>query len=68
MTRHHSRRLELKRETLQRLADGELGRVAGGWIARCTYEKSGCVGQCYTGSNNDCDGGGTGDCGGEYPY
>ncbi|HXT19790.1 MAG TPA: hypothetical protein VN923_03485, partial [Thermoanaerobaculia bacterium] len=49
MTRRTPRRLQLRRETLRRLADGDLARAAGGligiFIQRCTYEKSGCYGQ-----------------------
>jgi hypothetical protein len=44
MSRRIPRRLQLKRETLQRLSGGDLARVAGGFIARCTYERSGCYG------------------------
>ena len=57
MTPGRSRkRLEIRRETFRRLADGELARVAGGYIARCTYEKSGCFHQIPT---RDCEDGGT---------
>jgi len=45
-------KLALKRETLRRLGAGELGGVAGGALARCTYEKSGCHAQDP--STNDC--------------
>ena len=59
MTKRPSKRLTLQRQTLRRLAGGDLARVAGGLIARCTYERSGCVGipnpsvECYpeTGGN-----------------
>jgi len=56
MTRRNPRRLSIKRETLRRLADGDLGRVAGGLIARCTYERSGCYGQdnTFTCMTDDC--------------
>lgn len=38
------RRLSLRRETLRRLAAGDLGRVAGGKVGvRCTYEQTGCA-------------------------
>ena len=50
MTRRTPRRLQLRRETLRRLADGDLAGVAGGLIQRCTYEKSG----CYGGMTEDC--------------
>lgn len=40
--RRTGRRLELRRETLRRLANGELGQVAGGHLTICTYERSGC--------------------------
>lgn len=42
------KRLAIRRETLRRLANGELGRVAGGRITLCTYERSGCAGTCNT--------------------
>lgn len=38
------RRLTIKRETVRRLASGELQQVAGGLITVCTYERSGCRG------------------------
>jgi len=44
MTRRAPRRLNLKRETLRRLASADMARVAGGLIQRCTYERSGCYG------------------------
>jgi hypothetical protein len=44
MTRRAPRRLTVRRETLRRLASGDLAQAAGGFIARCTYERSGCVG------------------------
>ena len=44
MTRRAPRRLNLKRETLRRLASADMARVAGGLVARCTYERSGCYG------------------------
>ena len=43
--RRTRKRLEIRRETFRRLADGDLARVAGGYVARCTYEKSGCFHQ-----------------------
>jgi len=51
MNRRTARRLTLQRETLRRLASGDLAHVAGGWIARCTYERSGCFGMPNT---DDC--------------
>ena len=57
------RRLAIKRETLRRLAAGELDQVAGGLLRFCTYHVSGCVGEptggCLT---DDCD---TCGCGGD---
>jgi len=61
--RRTPRRLAIRRETLRRLASGDLARVAGGLLnQRCTYEKSGCYGQDVTNTcvSGDCSGG----CGG----
>ncbi len=55
VTKRTARRLEIKRETLRRLADGDLARVAGGYMARCTYEKSGCF--PHTNQTCGCSGG-----------
>jgi hypothetical protein len=44
MSRSNRPKLALRKETLRKLAAGDLGRVAGGLIARCTYERSGCYG------------------------
>ncbi len=58
VNRRPTKRLALQRETLRRLASGELARVAGGWIARCSYERSGCYGMpdtdncCPEGTDN----------------
>jgi len=49
--RRTRKRLEIRRETFRRLADGELSRVAGGAAARCTYDKSGCFPQPLTNPN-----------------
>jgi hypothetical protein len=38
------RRLAIKRETLRRLANGELTQVAGGHARVCTNDYSGCGG------------------------
>ncbi|HEU5056616.1 MAG TPA: hypothetical protein VFU21_08815 [Kofleriaceae bacterium] len=44
--------MAIKRETLRRLASGELAQIAGGGITCCTYERSGCrqqpSGECPT--------------------
>jgi len=45
MTTPTRKRPRLRRETLRRLAAGDLQRAAGGFIARCTYERSGCYGE-----------------------
>ena len=56
MRRTRNRKLTIKRETLRRLASGDLAQAAGGVAGRCTYERSGCAGEptggCATG---DCD-------------
>jgi hypothetical protein len=44
MKRTGIRKLAIKRETLRRLVDHDLGRVAGGLLTICTYRYSGCVG------------------------
>jgi hypothetical protein len=65
MSGNGRRRLVLKRETLRRIAAGDLGRVAGGLLNLCTYGPSTCQGgpsggQCYTDDcqspTEDCDG------------
>ena len=62
MSQRTSRRLRLQRETLRRLASGDLAQVAGGYFAaRCTYEKSGCYGQTYTYDCAEQSWGGSGD-------
>ena len=60
MTRRAPRRLDLKRETLRRLASADMAHVAGGLVARCTYERSGCYGDDGTAhcTTYGCDGGG----------
>jgi hypothetical protein len=59
MTTPTRKRPRLRRETLRRLAAGDLQRAAGGLIARCTYERSGCYGNVETweclGSGEDPD-------------
>lgn len=43
MGKKHKLKLVLRRETVRRLARGELTGVAGGWInGRCTHEVSNC--------------------------
>ncbi len=42
MRQSNRRRLALRRETFRRLGEGELARVAGGEMQRCTFERSGC--------------------------
>ena len=65
--RRTPRRLAIRRETLRRLASGDLARVAGGLLnQRCTYERSGCYGHDVTQNcvSAECNGGGeTEDCG-----
>ena len=58
------RRLAIRRETLRRLAAGDLTQAAGGLFRFCTYHVSGCVGVptggCYTEDCDSCDCGGGG--------
>ena len=65
MTRRTPRRLQLKSETLRRLASDDMARVAGGLLnQRCTYERSGCYGHEVTQTcPNFQGGGGSDDCG-----
>ena len=44
----YRRRLAIKRETLRRLAAGDLSQVAGGRARCCTYGVSGCQGNPNT--------------------
>ena len=52
MNRSGRRRLAIKRETLRRLAAGELIQVIGGKGRECTYGVSGCQGEPQT--HNHC--------------
>ena len=65
MKRNGKAKLSIRRETLRKLAAGDLAQAAGGVIARfCTYHPSGCVGGptggCLTDecATEDCGGGG----------
>ena len=67
MKRPERRRLGIKRETLRRLAAGELDKVAGGRLGFCTYRVSGCLGGPTDDCTNVCwtDACATEDCGGD---
>lgn len=56
MTKGSRKRLALRRETIRRLASGELAQVAGGRITICTYERSGCRDPETRGCPPECDG------------
>lgn len=54
MKRTGIRKLALKRETVRRLAAGDLARVAGGLLTCCTYGYSGCKAGPTDGCGTDC--------------